>query len=764
MKSKTFLLYLLLTTLLPINVAAVYDTLSIDITPTANDVQFCFKPDYSLYGHTYLAAQISNNLFFLSPTTDKGPPNLNPWLPGSEPPIFAEGRSKSVCLGPFPKASLQGLSVYAGVGVTLKDLLKTGNYAKIFDGFPALPQPTKDWTVMVYLVGSNLESGPNHWASKDILEMLRGTQQATTDAVNVVVTTGGSKRYGWNTVKRLFIHNGQQYVLEDLGKQSMATPPTLSDFVQYAQTNFPAQHYALILWDHGGGTGGYGNDQSDAGKNHTMSLTELSQAYQTIRQRADKPLDILVYDACLMSSIEVAEITSTVAKVMAGSAESEPGHGLNYEHLLTTMTNNPPEDGITFGKVAKTGYFQQSQAQKTFNTSQITYSVLDLTQLPQLWETFGQFATELKTVFTDSSFLTTEMLSRGIIRAPGYPVKDTGKLPSLDRGAEDNKNKTFRIDLYNVLQTVSPDEELKQLKSYAEALQTSLQQLVVDYEANDKVKDINPEAGRISLDIGSEKPYLSLLPAAYTQLSEALDLYNRKRKDDTSKPTGEFVCPGGLICADAKWWNLKADEVINIDGYYGQQAEPGVEVYLIKPLYRYQPLAQTLEIGVNGQEACQYQLCVSDTECSNLTVTESQGLWLADVVYNDLPAILTLCQEDNATWKACSVLPQQDSVWGRDGPLAAGDTLTPTVLHLQDGELTQQHSPSLVVGETVPVIKPICDMPKAVITASYFGNNYKPQFERLCDKGDCVCKENDKNESCITTANQFRAGVRIEVR
>jgi hypothetical protein len=762
MKPKTFLLYLLLTTLLPSNVAAVYDTLSIDITPTANNVQFCFNPNYSLFGHTYLAAQIGNNFFFLSQTTDKGPPNLHPWLPGSEPPIFAEGGSKAVCLGPFPKTSLQGLSVYAGVGVTLEKLLNTGNYAKIFDGFVPLPQPAKAWTVMVYMVGSSLESGSNHWASKDILEMLRGTNQTSADAINVVATTGGSQRYGWNTVKRLFIHNGQQDVLADLGQQSMAIPQTLSDFVQYAQTNFPAQHYALILWDHGGGAGGYGPDESNAGKGHIMSLTELSQAYQTIRQHTDKPLDIVVYDACLMSSIEVAEITSTVAKVMAGSAESEPPHGLNYEHLLTTMTNNPPEDGISFGKVAKTGYFQQSQAQKTTNTYQITYSVLDLTQLPQLWETFGQFATELNKVFTDSSVLTTEMLSRGIIRAPGYPDKNAGKLPSLDKDIRGYKN--IRIDLYNVLQTVSPDEEFQQLKSSAEALQTSLQQLVVDYEANDKVTNIDPEAGRISIDIGSEKSYLSVLPAAYTQLSEALDIYNQKRKADTSKVKGEFVCPGGLICADAKWWNLSADEVINIDGYYGQQAEQGVAVYLIKPLYRYQPLAQTLEIGVNGQEACQYQLCVSDTECSNLTVTESQGLWLADVVYNDLPAILTLCQEDNATWKACSVLPQQDSVWGRDGPLAAGDTVTPTVLHLQDGELTQQPSPSLVVGETVPVVKQVCDMPKAVITASYFGNNYKPQFERLCDKGDCVCKENDKNESCITTANQFRAGVRIEVR
>jgi hypothetical protein len=752
MKPRILLWYFLLTILLPTSVFAIYDTLSIDITPTANDIQFCFNPDYSLDGHTYLAAQFSNELVFLSQTDNDL--HFNPWTPGNEPPIFAEKQSKLVCLGPYSKDSLQGISVYAGVGVTLVDLLTTGNYAKIFDGFIPLPQPRKEWTVMIYIVGSDLESSSQHWASRDLLEMLKVTNPAATDATHVVVTTGGSRRHGWNTVKRLFIHHGQQYVLEDLGKQSMATPLMLSDFVQYAQTNFPAQHYALILWDHGGGTRGYGIDNSEAGQNHIMTLAELHEAYQTILQQAGKPLDIVIYDACLMSSIEVAEITSTVAKVMAGSVELEPGHGLNYEHLLHTITTNSPQDGVDFGKIVTAGYLQQSQAEKTFNTSQITYSVLDLTQLPPFRETFGRFAEELSKQFENETFLSYQALSQGIIRAPGYPVKETGRLL---RSLSEKKN--IRIDLYNLLQTVAP--EFPQLKSYAEELQTHLQRLVVDYEVNDKVKAINPEAGRISIDIGSEKSYLSILPAAYTQFSQTLDYYNQRRQADTFEPDGEFVCPSGLICADAKWWELPADEVIGIDGYYGQPAEPGMDVYLIKPLYRYQPLEQSLEIGINGQEACQYQLCVDETTCSNVTVTEQQGLRLADVLYHEVPAILTLCHDDNANWKACSILPQQENIWGRDEPLATGETLTPTILHLQAGKLTQQLSQSLVIGKSVPILKLTCDMEKAVITASYFGNNNQQQFEQLCDKGDCVCQENDTDESCRASQFEFKAGVRL---
>jgi hypothetical protein len=54
-------------------------------------------------------------------------------------------------------------------------------------------------------------------------------------------------------------------------------------------------------------------------------------------------------------------------------------------------------------------------------------------------------------------------------------------------------------------------------------------------------------------------------------------------------------------------------------------------------------------------------------------------------------------------------------------------------------------------------------MQKAVIAASYFGHNNQPQFEQLCDKGDCVCQANDEDESCRSTDFQFKAGVRLKV-
>jgi hypothetical protein len=431
---------------------AIYDLASFNITPNAQGAtQFCFLLD-TPEKEMYLALTTDEqNFLFLSPDL-----NTTLWQPPAVPPVFFTNKFRPGCYGPFDAANLQGVQLYAGVGSSFDDLVQHQKYLKIFGGSPTLTNESKSWTVMVYMVGSSLERQPPNEqqppkttgnASKDIVEMLAGTRLPENRNINVVITTGGSSREGWKTVKRSLVQNGQLHILEDLGGLSMASPQTLSDFVLWAKGKFPAEHYALVLWNHGGGTQGFGQDTSQNAQSQMMSLAELYQAYQTI---ADKGrLDLVTYDACMMASIEVAEVTANVTPVMTGSAETEPSHGIDYTHFLKQLSTTLPTDGITVGNIIKTGYIQQSRDKQTFDTDQITYSIFDLTQLPNIRTAFGHFTEELHKKFDDSSFLSYEALSQGIIRAPGYPVKETGRLL---RSLDDKKN--IRIDFYNVLQTV----------------------------------------------------------------------------------------------------------------------------------------------------------------------------------------------------------------------------------------------------------------------------------------------------------------------
>ncbi|HIE02041.1 MAG TPA: hypothetical protein EYP59_17455 [Thiotrichaceae bacterium] len=733
---------------------AIYDFATINTIPRQYDMQFCFGLDRSkvefgepiyIADKLYLAA-LTNQEIFLVNALENGVKltNLNEQ---TEPQPFIQGESESeICLGPFPKENLKDYQLIAGIGDSLNNMIQKEHYKTFFSGFTNTSQFPKNWTIMVYMVGSDLESRGRH-ASKDFLEMLQGSSQSPPDISNLIITTGGSTRNGWQTVKRTFIQNGQQYVLEDLGAKSMADPQTLSDFVIWAKANFPAQHYALILWNHGNGSNGYGYDTSKVGNKDIMSLPELHQAYQTIHQESDDLLDIVVYDACLMASIEVAEVTATVAKVMAGSAELEPPHGIDYAHLLSHVGTSPPDNGLTFGSLVKTGYIQHAKEKGTFEDKQITYSVFDLAQLTSFSIPFNNFAIEFNKALKSEAFVHYERLSRGLIRAPGYPSKQTGRLRSLD-------NDNIPIDLYSFLQTVGPN--FLAVKIYAAQLLTIIDKMVVDYDGN--IDDIDPNAGRVSLDIGSDKSYLVALPKAYTLFNEGLEYYNLTKKDDVFVPDGELVCPKGLICAFAQWLELAAEDILGIEAYFGQKEAETSTVYLIDPaFYQYRELTENLELGVNGHQACQYQLCVSETQCEDITLTQQGNQLLADISLNDSPTVLSFCNHDEQ-WLACGVVQQTDGIWGRDEGLYFEDSIIPSTLHVQGNQTELRQGKTLRVHDPVQVrLKKSCDQEKAAIWAKYYSLNQRSQIEVLCDSGDCVCQPDDTDQSCKEIG--FKAGV-----
>jgi hypothetical protein len=747
-------------------VLAIYDLVSIDIIPSSEGTKFCFFLDTN-EPEMYLAAENNSEFLFFDKELA-----LSPLQPNTIPPVFLGKKMRPSCFGPFAATTLQDINLYAGAGASFDDIVANQKYMQFFNGFPTLTDDDKAWTVMVYLVGSSLERavGPRGavtkgFASKDILEMLAGTRQLNN--ANVVIATGGSARAGWKTVKRSLIQAGHQYVLEDLGNQNMANPQTLSDFVLWATTEFPAQHYALVLWDHGGGTQGIGQDTAQSQDTEMMSLNSLHHSYQTIRSVMDKPLDIVVYDACLMAAIEVVEITATVADAMAASVELEPGHGIDYAHLLRNVNESPPANGIDFGNVVKTGYIQHTKDKGTFASSQITYSVFDLTQLTSFSNTLQTFAFEFKQLLKSQDFLSYETLSHGIIRAPGYPLIATGQLRTL---RSDTNNNHIRIDLYNILQTVGP--ELDGFSDSAQTLLNILDNMIVDYATNAKVQNIHPDAGRISLDINiSNTSHLAVLPEAYTLLSEGLVYYDEKKQGDGFTPDGPKECYKGATCFFAQWLKLIASDILGVEAYFGQKSGETSIAYLVdNSFYQHQAdLTEDLNLSVDGAEACQYQLCVDATACEDITLTKQGEQLLADVELNESPAVLSFCNSDR--WSICGVAQQTGGIWGRDDVLYPGDEVVPYTLQIPvsldnlpvPASQIESHQ-GKVLTVAVPdgvVLQKSCDEKKAAIWAVYYGLNKRGQTELLCDNGDCFCKKPSDDDSACKELG-FKAGVSLE--
>lgn len=252
--------------------------------------------------------------------------------------------------------------------------------------------PLKPWTVLVYSIAdTNLEED----LMIDIGEM---GAVGTTDAVNIVALVDRSTEYStapvlglpnWEGAKLLQIGQGTAQILDDYGAIDTGDPTVLADFIATGIRLNPAEHYALIISDHGASWPGVGADGS-AGENG-LDLAELHEGIASgLAAAGVAQLDLLGFDACLMATYEVASELAPVAQRMLASQETEPGHGWDYRSLQL-LVDQPGVDVDTFGRAVLDGF--QAQAEAMQSSSDITLALIDLTQMPALDEAMAAFAT-----------------------------------------------------------------------------------------------------------------------------------------------------------------------------------------------------------------------------------------------------------------------------------------------------------------------------------------------------------------------------------
>lgn len=203
------------------------------------------------------------------------------------------------------------------------------------------------YTVLLYMVGSNLESEDGA-ASKDLMEIM--DSGVDTSRVNVVVYTGGSQYWqnGISNEVNSVYHltgTGDNTTLECVGATdenlNMGEAETFASFIEFGYENYPADHYALICWDHGSGpVSGFGNDELFG--YDSLLLPELEEALEMASFGEENKFDWIGYDACLMASIELAQIWDEYADYMIASQETEPSYGWDYSFLsVLNETSNP---------------------------------------------------------------------------------------------------------------------------------------------------------------------------------------------------------------------------------------------------------------------------------------------------------------------------------------------------------------------------------------------------------------------------------------
>jgi hypothetical protein len=256
----------------------------------------------------------------------------------------------------------------------------------------------KQWTVMFYLAGDNDLDG-------EVLADLQEMKSAGSGAhVNLIaqVDRSGSK----SVTNRYLLRKGTPLakdMVKSLGETNTGDPAVLKDFIVWATTNYPADRYMLVIWNHGSGmddsnlyagdyfsgatppvvrkgavirtgkmrrapiapvrTGTVRAAVKRAGRALFGSTVEtmvtkraiafddqakdfldnielkrvLADVHKTLKQK----IDVVGFDACLMSMLEVSYQIQNEARVTCGSEEEEPGEGWPYDTILKALVAKP---------------------------------------------------------------------------------------------------------------------------------------------------------------------------------------------------------------------------------------------------------------------------------------------------------------------------------------------------------------------------------------------------------------------------------------
>lgn len=309
---------------------------------------------------------------------------------------------------------------------------------------PPAVSSDESWTVMLY------QDGDDQILEQDILLDFNEVELVgSTDQVHMVAQLdryrGGYAGDGnWTSTRRYYVTRDNDLsqinsqLIADLGELNMSDTTTLVDFVTWTAKNFPADHYVLIMSDHGMGWPGgwtdpsHGISQSQSAPlaqklGNAMYLDQLTAALGEIkRQTGIDKFEIIGMDACLMGQLEVISMLEPFARYTILSEESEPALGWAYTSFLNTLAQNPGMSGADLSKLVVQSYITEDQRIQNqtardeflsqmgrgyYSANQVigmvgknaTLSAIDLSKVPALMDSLDDFSYALQN--TDQSLV-----------------------------------------------------------------------------------------------------------------------------------------------------------------------------------------------------------------------------------------------------------------------------------------------------------------------------------------------------------------------
>ena len=247
------------------------------------------------------------------------------------------------------------------------------------------------WTIMIYMCGSDLESGYDGsstntkdagLATLDIKEILSVPNQP--NDVNIIIETGGARAwksdYSISSTKLGRYHVENQKLVKDaeLSQAAMGAEATFESFLKWGLESYPAEKTGVVLWNHGGGMRGVCYDETTTGNNNPLITSETTTAFKNAI--GNTKLEFVGYDACLMQVQDIAEKNSAYFNYMIAAQESEAGEGWEYNTWVDDLYAK--KDTKTILKAICDGFISSYESTYgSYYDNDQTLSYLDLAKI-----------------------------------------------------------------------------------------------------------------------------------------------------------------------------------------------------------------------------------------------------------------------------------------------------------------------------------------------------------------------------------------------
>lgn len=327
---------------------------------------------------------------------------------------------------------------------------------------PNLPlTETQDWLIMYYCDADNdLEE----YLMKDLNEM--ESVDLSSKKIKIVALVDRNASYwtgggNWSDTRAYEIkydsggYNttvvSERVAIEDLGisrnlssaEVNMGSGATLTSFIEFCVTNYPATKKMLLLSNHGGGW----RDNPAAKKKRLdrigvtkavcwdetngdacLYTSELKTAISAALG-SDK-LDIIAFDACLMGMVEVAYELKDVAYYMVASEETIPGYGFPYTQILNALPSDlssysPDTFGTSIVDQYYNAYHNGTNVEDPGETDEsVTLALIDLSQIPALTTAINNLGSALDAANGSNANMDKRIISESFEVSDYVDIKD----------------------------------------------------------------------------------------------------------------------------------------------------------------------------------------------------------------------------------------------------------------------------------------------------------------------------------------------------